>query len=182
MGKTGIAPAKNKMFLARHIPAGTWRLLALSFAPFAGLLLVAGPHATYGHHGSILLPDPAVTPGAIRTIDADAVCNGGSTKQFRHTTSAMKKQVCAAYGVKHCPKAKAMELDHLLPLELGGADKIENLWVQPAPEFHWKDDLENVLHSKVCKTKEIELALAQQCIVADWASCYEKQIGPLPTK
>jgi hypothetical protein len=158
-------------------------VLALAFLGMAW----AAPRATYRHHGNVLLPDSQVTPGAIRTTDAadSVVCGDGihkrqSTKKYRHTTTAMKKAVCAAYGVKDCPKQNAMELDHLLPLEIGGKDEVGNLWVQPAPDYHFKDDLENKLRAMVCKTHELTLPEAQQCIMSDWAACYEKQIGPLP--
>lgn len=126
-------------------------------------------------YGGIKLPDPKLTPGAIRTTDASEICSPSfRTGPYRKTTSAMKHHVCAAYGVADCPKQGAMELDHLVPLELGGLDDEANLWVQLAPEFHWKDKLENVLHAKVCKTHELKLPEAQGCIVSNWVKCYAK--------
>lgn len=92
----------------------------------------------------------------------------------------MKKHVCAEYQVKPCPLAEKMEIDHLLPLELGGLDDERNLWVQMAPEFHWKDALENKLKHLVCIDKTLDLATAQKAIMVDWPSAYEKYVGPLP--
>lgn len=127
-----------------------------------------------------LLPDMEKTPGVVRTSDAKEICNPKfRTKPYRLTTPAMKKHVCLAYGVKPCPKAKKMELDHLLPLELGGKDDERNLWVQFAPEFHYKDHLENYLKVQVC-TERMSLADAQREITTNWVASYEKHIGKLP--
>jgi hypothetical protein len=41
------------------------------------------------------------------------------------------------------------EVDHLIPLELGGSNEMKNLWPQPdkrQPECVEKDQLENELH------------------------------------
>lgn len=127
------------------------------------------------------LPDLEKTPGVVRTTDQKAICDPKfRTKPFRLTTKATKDHVCKAYGVKPCPKAKKMEIDHLLPLELGGLDDERNLWVQLAPEFHYKDALENKLKHLVCIDKTLGLAEAQKQIITDWPAAYEKYIGPLP--
>lgn len=123
-------------------------------------------------------PDPVLTPGVARTTDVNAVCHGGSTKLVRHTTAAMKRQVCLAYHSKDCPHEGLMEIDHLIPLELGGADDVRNLWPQPAkptPGFHEKDKLENYLHKQVCSGK-IKLTDAQNAIRTDWYTAYKEMI------
>ena len=138
--------------------------------------------AHFRMHGNIPLNDPNETPGVIRTTDVQQICHGGSTKQFRHTTESTKKHVCLEYGLEpHCWGPEKAEIDHLLPLELGGEDNIQDLWPQPAPSYHWKDKLENALHRKVCTTKELGIKEAQSCIMSDWVACYEKEIGPLPS-
>jgi hypothetical protein len=147
------------------------------------LLLAAqlsGPVAHFHKHGGIALPDPSETPGVIRTTNAAKVCSE-TTTQYRHTTASTKKHVCMEYGLEpHCWGPEKAEIDHLLPLELGGLDNIQDLWPQPAPSYHWKDKLENFLKHEVCVTKKLELAAAQKCIMDDWVACYEKEIGPLP--
>lgn len=123
----------------------------------------------------VLLPDPVVTPGVVRTTDAKEICaQSFRTKPFRKTTQAMKKAVCAAYGVKRCPHAGTLELDHLCPLELGCADDIRNLWPEPAspaPGYHQKDTLENFLKSEVC-AGHLALETAQRQIMTDWYSAW----------
>ncbi len=124
------------------------------------------------------LPNPKLTPGAVRTTNTKEVCST-TTKQFRNTTEAMKKQACAEYKIADCPKEKVMEIDHLISLELGGADEIANLWPQLAtypdgsPGFHVKDKLENDLHRLVCAGK-MKLTDAQECIRTDWIACAKK--------
>ena len=143
------------------------------------LLAFAGLTLAQQH---LAMPDPKLTPGKIRTSNAAEICDPAfRTGPWRKTTASMKKHVCAAYKVKNCPAEGKMELDHLLPLELGGLDDERNLWVQPAPDYHWKDALENALHAKVCKTHELQLAEAQACIITNWVKCYEKHVGPLPS-
>ncbi|MDE2185122.1 MAG: HNH endonuclease, partial [Alphaproteobacteria bacterium] len=64
----------------------------------------------------------------------------------------------------------AYEVDHLIPLELGGANDIANLFpeaAKPTPGFHEKDLVENYLHQKVCDG-EVALAYAQQQIATNW--------------
>jgi hypothetical protein len=127
------------------------------------------------------LPNPKLTPGAVRTTNTKQVCST-TTGQFRNTTLSMKKQVCAAYGLKDCPKESAIEIDHLISLEIGGADEVSNLWPQLAtypdgsPGFHVKDKLENDLHRLVCSGK-MKLTDAQSCIRSNWIDC-AKKISP----
>ena len=135
--------------------------------------LLAGTIAKYHRHGAALLPDPDVTPGAIRTTDAKDVCEGGSTKQYRHTTPKEKREAYAEYNAKK-KRGTCCEVDHLIPLELGGADELKNLWAQPykpAPGAHEKDLAETYLHGKVCRG-EMSLKAAQSAIASDWYAVY----------
>jgi len=121
-----------------------------------------------------LLPDPAVTPGLVRPdATLESVCHGGSTKQFRKTTAEMKAKVYAQYGAKKKLR-QCCEVDHLISLELGGADDVRNLWPEPytpRPGAHEKDSVENYLHAQVCNGK-MDLAEAQRAIVANWLDIY----------
>jgi hypothetical protein len=66
------------------------------------------------------IPDPVLTPGAVETTDATAVCQSGYAKAHRHVSAALREQVFAAYGMP-LSDGYHVELDHLIPLELGGA-------------------------------------------------------------
>jgi hypothetical protein len=55
------------------------------------------------------------------------VCRSGYTARVRHVTSSLKDQVYAEYGIaSHAPGE--YEVDHLVPLELGGSNSIANLF------------------------------------------------------
>ena len=148
-------------------------LLALFVAGCGGVTLVrlGKPHpvpavAHYGHDGTWLLPDPKFSPGKVRTENLDTICKMG-TKPFRHTPPSLKVHIRTEYGQPPHPSAAAMEVDHIIPLELGGADDSLNLFAQPGPQFHTKDKLENFLHSAVCAGK-IKVRDAQTAIATDW--------------
>ena len=67
------------------------------------------------------------------------------------------------------------ELDHLVSLELGGADALDNIWPQCGPDavtlreqhFKQKDMVENYLAARV-RSGAMSLADAQRGIAADW--------------
>jgi len=138
--------------------------------------------ASYQQDGKVLLPDPAVTPGKIRTADAKQICaKDFRTAPYRKTNASTKKKVYAEYGVEPDKGIcrGGCEVDHLVPLELGGADDIRNLWPQPsqpAPGFHEKDKLENFLHRAVCEGK-ISLPEAQRMLMSDWYEAF-KELKP----
>lgn len=113
-----------------------------------------------------------VTPGEVRTIDVNQVC-GFLTADVRHTTESVKNEVYAEYGVTKNKGIciKGCEIDHLIPLELGGADTLTNLWPQPAPQYKQKDKLENYLNRKVC-SGEMALLDAQAMIRTGWHAAY----------
>jgi hypothetical protein len=115
---------------------------------------------------ALSLPDPALTPGSTITVPIPVLCRPGYSKVVRHTTNATKRRVCAAYHAAFCP-GPAWELDHLVSLEIGGADAEINLWPQPIDEARKKDVVENRLKREVCSGKT-KLADAQKRIRQWW--------------
>jgi hypothetical protein len=74
------------------------------------------------------------------------------------------------------------EVDHLIPLWIGGSNSIKNLW----PESYrtlWnarvKDRLEDRLHALAISGR-LDLKTAQREIATDWIAAYKKYIGPSP--
>jgi hypothetical protein len=121
------------------------------------------------------LPDPTCTPGAAMTVDLDVICHQ-STMGRRRVSSAVHRQTFTDYGLSFPQPHGAFEVDHLIPLELGGDNAIENLWPEasePRPGFHEKDRVENYLHKKVC-AGEMDIAEAQRLIATDWLSVWSK--------
>lgn len=122
-------------------------------------------------------PDPDCTPGAVMGISMKVVCTT-STKGRRAVTVAMKNQVYEDYGVASHPTG-AFEIDHFIPLELGGSNDVANLWPEPAkpvPGFHEKDKVETALHDEVCKAHTMTLEEAQRVIATDWLKYYNDKI------
>ena len=72
------------------------------------------------------------------------------------------------------------ELDHLISIELGGANDAANLWPELGPIPNPKDTVENALHAWVCAAAgaeaEARLHDAQVAIAADWTTA-EQTLG-----
>jgi hypothetical protein len=119
------------------------------------------------------LPDPACTPGSTDPAVTQAtirttICVRGWTATIRppaSETGALKLTVAyPAYGI---PQGTVSELDHLVPLELGGSNDITNLWPEAGHIPNAKDPVENDLRADVC-AGELTLAAARAAIAADW--------------
>lgn len=131
---------------------------------------------------ALILPNPALTPGAVRTTSIADVCPHAHTAAIRKgLTAATKREVFRRYGVTQT--RDAYELDHLVSLELGGSNDVANLWPQAYHgrlNAHDKDALENQLHALVCAGR-LELAEAQRAIAVDWVAAmkrYGRKGGP----
>jgi hypothetical protein len=114
-----------------------------------------------------LLPDPACTPGAIfPAATVSRICTRGYSRSVRYVPEAVKRSVYAEYGIaSHRPGS--YEVDHLVPLEVGGDNSVANLWPQASPGYHQKDAIENRLHDAVC-AGSLSLRTAQLQIARDW--------------
>ena len=115
-------------------------------------------------------------PRSSQNTDVDSICNGGSTKQWRPSTSVtnpLKKQGIIDYGYTDTSMADYEE-DHLISLELGGdGSDPKNLWPEPHEGKYnsfVKDQVENWLHVQVCKTKKMTPKEAQDGIASDCGS------------
>ena len=130
-----------------------------------------------------VLPRHDLTPGAIdprvtQSNIRNTICRLGYTATVRppfEYTNAMKHRLMRIYGVTG--SIHDYELDHLIPLELGGCPNCEaNLWPEPRnvfPGASEKDEVERYLHEQVC-SGGMPLAEAQQQIAADWYAVYRK--------
>lgn len=126
-------------------------------------------------------PDPACTPGSVRSDVTQqtlrtTVCTTGWTAAHRppsRETDRLKVAAMAAYDVPFADMSTT-ELDHDVPLELGGSNDATNLWPersdQPGHGFrNSKDGVENRLHDAVCAGR-VPLSAARAAIAADWTS------------
>lgn len=129
------------------------------------------------------LPDPALTPGAVTDVAQATLCQIGYAASVRHYDRNLRNKVFAAYGYVDVDR-RAFEVDHLIPISLGGApDDLKNPWPESRVIEPWgaevKDTLEDVLHRQVCDGR-IPLKEAQDAIRTNWIKAYLEYIGPEP--
>ena len=129
-------------------------------------------------------PDRRCSPGAYSDGLTRAILCSGSfrTGSIRNVPQAEKYAVESEYGMKPAHYGSALEIDHIVSLELGGSNDIANLFpetLRAAPGYRIKDQLENRLHDLVC-AGTIALRSAQIGIATDWQKLYEQVFGTAP--
>lgn len=153
--------------------------------PLAMALAIALSTPAFAVESDGTEPDPALTPGAVRTSSKEEIC-GTKTSTVRNVSGSLKLQVYRRYGMSG-PNAAfpgtdllpPYEVDHLVSLELGGSNDITNLWPQAFGQpmgAHEKDALENRLHKLVCNG-QLSVEDAQHAIASDWIGAYRKYVG-----
>ena len=134
------------------------------------------------------LPDRRCTPGAVDPAVTQAdigttICVTGYTERVRPPESQTEdfkfSRAYPAYGIA---SGTTSELDHLVPLELGGANDAANLWPEAGSLPNPKDAVENALKAAVC-AGQVSLARAQRAIARDWETAETRLdlgTGPAP--
>jgi hypothetical protein len=116
-----------------------------------------------------LVPNAKLTPGRV----------AASEKERQGVTIALEQKVFRRYQLLWERRAE-FKIDHLIPLELGGADTIDNLWPQKihakpyGPER--KELLTEILLEKV-RAGKMTLAQAQEDIRRDWIDAFIDHVG-----
>jgi hypothetical protein len=133
------------------------------------------------------IPDPACTPGAINpSMTADVLRDPAFRTACVRNQDTSEKQKTLTYRWYRIPhpahnsgRSQVCELDHLVSLELGGADTLDNIWPQCGPSYAYlrqryfkqKDVVENYL-AKMVKEGKISLGDAQRGIAKDWTQYF----------
>jgi len=123
---------------------------------------------------TVVYPNSTLTPGTVMSTNLTEICTSGYSASVRDVSQATKDQVFIEYRLSPNQPTGTFEVDHLIPLELGGSNDITNLWPEPAspkPGFHEKDVLENYYHKQVCAGK-MKLQDAQQSMATNWFQGY----------
>jgi hypothetical protein len=125
-----------------------------------------------------ILPDPTITPGVVRTTNIGEVCNEGSTRELRHWSRDRDDHIIAEYGLPGGAHPQ-YEVDHLIPLCLGGADSDANLWPQPRRSIEptWNAERKDELEARMCSlacSSVLYAAAAQKEIADDWTEAWRK--------
>jgi hypothetical protein len=162
---TAICAAGCALILAA-VPA------AMAVAPAAGGV------AHFRHDGYVLLPDPRVTPGAVSTDDTARLCAHAWPDDAGEVSDALRRKVFHRYGLAYPQPTGLFQIDALIPLSLGGAPTIANLWPQPTTSGGWrlKDNVERKLHSLVCQ-RRLGIAAARQAVRSP-ADAYATYLAP----
>jgi hypothetical protein len=151
----------------------TQNLGSLSFALLISFsLFVQSPAQTKPSN----LPNPKLTPGATVKVTKDDLC--GSFETDGSIPISVKRKVFQLYGMR-TERSIPHNIDHLIPVSLGGSNSIENLWPQPLSgewNYNHKNKLERRLRKLVCKG-ELALEKAQQEISRDWVSAYKMYLA-----
>ena len=116
---------------------------------------------------------------------ATTICVPGWTTTVRPSpsfTNGLKLVMLKRAGLDSADAAR-YELDHFVPLALGGHPRSEdNLWLQPWSGT-WsakvKDRLERKLQVLVC-AGQLSLQSAREAIQKGWKTAYRKYAGPTP--
>jgi hypothetical protein len=195
------AAAKAASPPPRRSSAGRIAAAAIGLASAAGLGVGLNHTEPTPVVSAQILPDAGNTPGATdpAVTTAAAICAhtwqqgpkdspplpGGAltySQAGRQTSESLKNQVFVTYGIANPHDGgTSYEVDHRIPLSLGGRDELANLWPQSrtAPGFNaWvKDRLEDRLYNLVCHPKQgdpsVTLLQAQAIFKGDWTKGYD---------
>jgi hypothetical protein len=129
-------------------------------------------------------PDRRCSPGAYDSkLTAVVICSPNfRTGTIRNVPQSEKFQVESEYGIRPGYYGHTIEIDHIVPLELGGSNVIANLFPEPGSgraNYHDKDALENRLHDLVC-AGAITLERARRGIATNWEALYRDVFGSAP--
>jgi hypothetical protein len=116
-----------------------------------------------------LVPNSKRTPGRVAKRDKE---RGG-------VTLAMEKKVFSRYRLPWSRRAE-FKIDHLIPVELGGADTVDNLWPQNLSAKPYSADRKELLTEMLLariRAGQMTLAQAQEQISRDWIDAFIDHVG-----
>lgn len=130
------------------------------------------------------MPDRRCSPGAYYgRLTRAVICSVGfRTGTIRNVPQAEKFAVEREYGMAASYYGRSIEIDHIVPLELGGSNSIANLFPEPgsgSADYHLKDVLENRAKARVCEGR-LALAAARRGFATDWEALFERLFGRTP--
>lgn len=137
-------------------------------------------------------PNPHLTPGVINTnVSVQEVLKHGYTAKpgVRKVSGKTHRDVFIRYFGRVPDHPERWEVDHLISLEIGGANDISNLWPQPyftlPYNAHTKDKLENFM-ARMCRERlrtngplqaEALMHAYQGEIATNWIGAYDRYFG-----
>ena len=130
------------------------------------------------------LPDRRCSPGAYYSkLTKGVICSPSfHTGAIRDVPQSEKFAVEREYGKAASYYGRSVEIDHIVPLELGGSNSIANLYFEPEaarPTITPRTNSRTRLHDMVC-SGSITLRRAQRQIATNWKTLYRNVFGRAP--
>jgi hypothetical protein len=152
--------------------------------PSVGHTVLLGPRTQTGGCRRGQEPARRCSPGAYYSgLTTAVICSSTfRTGTIRNVPESEKFAVEREYGMSARGYGRAIEIDHIVALELGGSNDIANLFPEPGSgqdNYHVKDRLENRAHDMVCSGR-LSLHNAQVAMAADWEALYRQLFGVAP--
>ena len=124
-------------------------------------------------------PSGYKTPGATAKVKIEQLCAPDFAQSVKPVSNWQRTQALERYGLR--PDTFSGELDHLVPVSLGGSNDPDNLWpfrASGAFTLEAKQALASKLQGLVCARK-LSLKDAQDAFRKDWTMAYQVQMKPL---
>jgi hypothetical protein len=139
----------------------------------------------------VYYPDKLLTPGDTLAVSKNDLCNSNYEKTVKPVHKARAMYVFNRYNIDYA-NHNHYKLDHLIPISLGGSNKVTNLWPvkycnQANARKHLcagareKKVVEDALRISVCNNT-ITIEQAQKIIAIDWYNEYMKIKNIIPVK
>lgn len=112
------------------------------------------------------------TPGTFDRISKANVCDGDSPHPTLH--AADRREIVGEYGVPDWSGLNG-ELDHRVPVFLGGRTEPENIWPEPGKSSNnEKDALERRAYRRICFHDPLGMRVrtGRRLFLADWRTTY----------
>jgi hypothetical protein len=130
------------------------------------------------------LPDRRCSPGAYSSrLTKTVICSSRFHRgKLRRLSRSEEHAVEREYDLPAGSYRDALEIDHIVPLRLGGSNNVANLFPQEyafanhSPGYVIKNRLDARLHTLVCAGR-IGLRTAQRRIAANWEKLYREMFG-----
>jgi hypothetical protein len=125
-------------------------------------------------------PNPNLTGGSVRADGHDAHAACGQKAHRGAMSHTRRDEILTRYGLPPGDHPD-YEIDHLIPLCLGGSDDPSNLWPEPrrSIEVKWnaeaKDRLERLMCDMGC-SGQLDIGTAQEAFAKDWIAAYRFSI------